>query len=336
MKGPELLSELDSELLAKVLSHAHYRENDYSQLAERVGHDLLEERLRGQMKAYDRAHTFRNRFPLKWLWPLYRKGIRAGLWVMGQYDRARRNARNPLWVEREEWFPHLPEAFDGYRILHLTDFHFDYIPEMPEILHRILEGRVFDLCVLTGDYRGEVTGPYQESLRHLKRTRSQLGEEVFAVLGNHDNIELLLKFPEMGITGLLNEAVEIQRGDASILIAGVDDAHMYQTHDVEPIQDRIREAAFTLFLSHSPEAYKIAADAGADFMLSGHTHGGQICLPGGWAPVVHLHDTPRKMAAGPWTWKDMKGYTSRGVGISSVDCRWNCPGEITLHVLRKR
>jgi len=327
--------ELDPELLEEVLSYAHYRETDYSRLAERVGVNLLEKRLRVQMQAYDRAKRFRSHPWLRWTRPMYRQGVRTGLWMLGQYQRALRNARNPVWVEREERFPHLPAAFDGYRILHLTDFHFDFIPEMPEIIHRMLEGRSFDLCVLTGDYRGEIIGPYQESLLHLQRTRPQLGDEVVAVLGNHDNIEILLTFPEMGIRGLLNEGFTVQRGDDSILIAGIDDAHMYQTHDFRSLQTQIDEAAFTLLLSHSPEAYRQAAAAGTDFMLSGHTHGGQICLPGGWAPVVHLHDTPRDMVAGPWLWEGMKGYTSRGVGISSVDCRWNCPAEITLHVLRR-
>ena len=68
-------------------------------------------------------------------------------------------------------------------------------------------------------------------------------------------------------------------------------------------------------------------------MLSGHTHGGQICLPGG-IPLTLDSALPRRLGAGAWTYHGMDGYTSLGAGASIVPVRCNCPPEICLHELR--
>jgi hypothetical protein len=86
-------------------------------------------------------------------------------------------------------------------------------------------------------------------------------------------------------------------------------------------------------LAHSPEPYRLAAHAGFDLMLSGHTHGGQICLPGGIALMTNA-DCPRRFCKGAWRYHTMQGYTSVGSGSSVVGVRFNCPPEMTLHQLR--
>ena len=88
----------------------------------------------------------------------------------------------------------------------------------------------------------------------------------------------------------------------------------------------------SILLSHTPEAYQHAVDAKFNLMLSGHTHGGQICLPGG-IPIIIDADCPRAMAHGAWKYQDMTGYTSAGAGSCIVDVRLNCLPEITLHRL---
>ena len=95
----------------------------------------------------------------------------------------------------------------------------------------------------------------------------------------------------------------------------------------------IPEAAFAILLSHTPEIYKQASHAGFDLLLSGHTHGGQICLPGS-IPVTLDSVLPRRLGAGAWHYSKMLGYTSVGAGSSVVAVRYNCPPEITLHRLR--
>src|SRR5260370_38101968 len=68
-------------------------------------------------------------------------------------------------------------------------------------------------------------------------------------------------------------------------------------------------------------------------MVSGHTHGGQLCLPGA-GPITLDSVLPRRMGAGPWAYRSMAGYTSNGAGSSIVPVRFNCPPPITLHTLR--
>jgi len=137
----------------------------------------------------------------------------------------------------------------------------------------------------------------------------------------------------MGIHVLLNESVALERDGAAIHLAGIDDAHYYQVDNIEKAAHDIPSEAISILLSHTPEAYRHAAHAGFRLMLCGHTHGGQICLPGG-IPVITDADCPRALAAGPWKYHDLVGYTSVGAGASIVDVRLNCPPEITLHRLR--
>ena len=92
---------------------------------------------------------------------------------------------------------------------------------------------------------------------------------------------------------------------------------------------------FAILLSHTPEVYRQAAEAGFVLMLSGHTHGGQLCLPGS-IPIKLEAVLPRSMGAGAWKYRGMNGYTSVGVGTSILPVRLNCPAEITLHVLRSQ
>lgn len=89
-----------------------------------------------------------------------------------------------------------------------------------------------------------------------------------------------------------------------------------------------------ILLSHSPETWREAAALKFDLLLAGHTHGGQLCLPGGM-PLVRNAPVPRRLLAGPWTEGTLTGYTSRGTGACGVAARLFCPPEITLHTLRR-
>jgi predicted MPP superfamily phosphohydrolase len=163
--------------------------------------------------------------------------------------------------------------------------------------------------------------------------RSQLKGKVYGVLGNHDTILMLPGLEEMGIRMLLNECEVILREDQRIYLAGIDDAHYYRVDNIEKAASEIPHAGFSILLSHTPEIYRQAAHAGFDLLLSGHTHGGQICLPGP-IPITLDSVLPRRMGAGSWKYHEMMGYTSVGVGSSIVAVRINCLPEITLHHLR--
>jgi predicted MPP superfamily phosphohydrolase len=258
--------------------------------------------------------------------------IEFGLRLSGLYWRGRRNTLDIRVRTNDVSIEGLPAAFDGFRILHMTDLHADLNPPAMQALAHCVATLDYDLCVLTGDYRAQTYGPFDAALRQMSGLSTQLSQPLYGVLGNHDSIRMLPGLESMGIRMLLNESVTLRRGRESIYLAGIDDAHYYRVDNVEKAAAELPPDAVTILLSHTPEIYRQAAHAGFDLMLCGHTHGGQICLPGG-APVTLDSKCPRYMGRGAWRYHGMQGYTSAGAGTCIVPARLNCPPEITLHRL---
>ena len=154
------------------------------------------------------------------------------------------------------------------------------------------------------------------------------------MLGNHDTIQMVPGLEELGIRMLLNECGTLSRGSERIHLAGIDDAHFFRVDNIEKVAEQIPAGEFSILLSHTPEIYRQAASAGFDLLLGGHTHGGQICLPGS-IPITLDSVLPRYMGSGAWVYRDMLGYTSAGVGSCIVPVRFNCPPSITLHHLQR-
>jgi len=228
----------------------------------------------------------------------------------------------------------LPPPLDGLRLLQLSDLHLDEDARLVDALLERVEGLRYDAVVLTGDYRVGTSGPVEPTLAELARLQAALAAPAYAVLGNHDSVRMLPGLEALGIRVLLNEHATLEHGGAQLYLAGVDDPHYYRMDDLARAQAGIPAGAVTVLLSHSPELYREAAASDVDLFLCGHTHGGQICLPGGIAVILEAR-IPRRLGAGPWRQGAMRGYTSRGVGTSVVDVRFNCPPEITLHTLRR-
>ena len=264
--------------------------------------------------------------------PLAQATIEALLRATGVYWRGRANASKVRLRRNDVHIAHLPRAFDGFSLLHLSDLHGDMSAPALERVNRIVPDLDYDLCVLTGDYRGRTFGDYRPCIESVARLRRALRGEIYAVLGNHDTVAMVPDLEEMGIRVLLNECTVVRRGQESLYIAGVDDAHFYRADNIEKAALDIPPDSVSILLSHTPEIYRQAAHAGFDLMLSGHTHGGQICLPGG-IPVVLEAKVPRALGAGAWRRSGMAGYTSVGAGSSIVPVRFNNRPEITLHRL---
>ncbi|MFV0416694.1 MAG: metallophosphoesterase, partial [Chthoniobacterales bacterium] len=187
----------------------------------------------------------------------------------------------------------------------------------------------------TGDFHHRIAGSPDRSLGEMKTLIPQLGKNPIGVLGNHDFIEKVAFLEHHGMQILLNENVALRRGDAQIWICGVDDPNFFGTEDLLRAKTETPPEAFLILLSHSTEPYQQAAMMGYRFMLSGHTHGGQICLPGG-IPIINNARSPRRLISGAWREGPLQGYTSPGTGACGLPCRLNCPPEITLHTLRKK
>ncbi len=258
--------------------------------------------------------------------------IRATLKLTGLYWRGCKNAENIQIRHHDVGLKALPSRFDGFTLLHISDLHVDINEGAMRCLAGLLSSVSYDVCVLTGDYRGATFGPFDSVLEGLARVRSHLKGPVFAVLGNHDTIRMVPGLEDMGIRVLLNECEVISRGDQGLYLAGIDDAHYYRVDNIEKAASDIPDDGFSILLSHTPEIYRQAAHAGFDLLLSGHTHGGQICLPGS-IPITLDSILPRRMGSGAWKYNDMVGYTSVGAGSSIVAVRINCLPEITLHHL---
>ncbi len=246
--------------------------------------------------------------------------------------RGQKNARDLVVRENTFAIPNLPNVFDGYRLLHITDLHLDMAPDIPDVLIDTIRNLEYDACVLTGDYRARTFGEFDASLAALAKVRPHLGDTVFGVLGNHDSIRMVPAIEDMDIRLLLNEFTMLERDDEAIYVAGVDDAHYFRADNMERAADAIPEEAVSILLSHSPEIYKSALHAAFNIMLSGHTHGGQICLPGGWPLTVNAN-CKRSVCRGAWKYHELLGYTSSGSGVCIVDARFNCPPEVVLHRL---
>ena len=260
--------------------------------------------------------------------------IRNVLKATGLYWRARQNAERILVKRNDMRFKSLPPLFDGFTILHISDLHVDMNEVAMNTLIELVGSMQYDVCVLTGDYRGRTFGPFQPALDGVARVGTHLKQPIYAVLGNHDTIQMVPGLEAMGIRVLLNECETIVRKDQRIYLAGIDDAHFFRVDNIEKAALAIPRGEFSILLSHTPEVYRQAAHANFDLMLSGHTHGGQICLPGS-IPIKLEAVLPRRMGAGLWQYSDMTGYTSVGAGSSVVPVRLNCPPEITLHNLRR-
>ena len=266
--------------------------------------------------------------------PYSPKLIRGALKSVGLYRRARANAARIQVHESTLGFASLPAAFDGFAILHVSDLHLDMSEDAMRQLAELLPGLRCDLCVLTGDFRGRTYGPFDATLDGLARLGARLPAPAYAVLGNHDSILMVPGIEAVGIRVLLNECDPIVRGYHAIHLAGIDDAHLYRLHDIEKTATGIPKTGFSILLSHTPEVYREAAAAGFDLLLGGHTHGGQICLPGA-IPITLDSALPRRMGSGAWAYQGMTGYTSVGVGSCVEPVRLNCPPAITLHRLRR-
>jgi predicted MPP superfamily phosphohydrolase len=262
------------------------------------------------------------------------KAVEWGLKRVGQFQRGWQNAARIVLHEHELWFPRLPRAFDGFSILHISDPHLDGMPGIEDRIVALVAGRTFDLCVLTGDYRTELHGPFRAVMASLERlVRGVRSREGFlAVLGNHDDCHMVTPMEAMGIRLLINESVVLTRASERLRVIGTDDVHYYYTdqslHALEPARDD-----FSVALVHSPELYVEAADAGVALYLCGHTHGGQVCLPGGHPVLKHLR-TGRHLFRGHWRHGAMQGITSVGAGTSGIPVRLNSESEILALRLR--
>ncbi len=301
-------------------------------LEQRLGRQYVRQRLALEDDHHSRLKGRRLDFFHPEGWYSVHTLIRNTLKITGLYARGRKNAACVELRHNRVSLSGLPPAFEGFTLLHISDMHVDMSHEAMSCLIERVRDIDYDLCVLTGDYCGNDFGARDSVLREMARVCRHLRGQVFGVLGNHDSLRLVPGLEDLGIRMLLNESVAIERRGERIHLAGIDDAHYFRVHNLARACADVPAEGCALLLSHTPEIYRLAACAGFKLLLCGHTHGGQVCLPGR-LPITLDARVPRHMGAGAWKFADLIGYTSVGAGASVVPVRFNCPPEITLHRL---
>lgn len=233
-------------------------------------------------------------------------------------------------------FADLPPAFDGFRILHLSDLHIDALPELASTVAGHLSRLEADLCVLTGDYRyrdeGSCHPAYEPLSQVLGAVRARHG--IVGVLGNHDFMEMAAELEEMGVRMLINASRPVRKGDDELWVIGLDDPHYFGCDDLGAALRGVPDGSFRVLLVHTPEIIAEAERAGMHVYLCGHTHAGQVRMPL-LGPPTYNATCARRHGRGLWRHGRMFGYTSAGVGATLVPVRFFCPPEIVLIELRR-
>ena len=247
--------------------------------------------------------------------------------------------------DRWEWnrvrlaVPNLPRALEGLRILHVSDFHLRrfWTPAYDKLIARIARN-VPDLLISTGDYvedKKDHRPAMPMAMRLVKGFRGRLG--AFGILGNHDKYVMTSHLERAGLAMLDGRRRELRvaRGagakysEATIELIGLPGVlRSHLSNDFIRSIPRRREGTLRIVLSHFPSHLKrVQFDLQPDLFLTGHTHGGQVCLPGGH-PVLRHDPSPRRLCTGiHWidrTWL----VVNRGFGFSGMPMRMFCPAEV--------
>lgn len=232
--------------------------------------------------------------------------------------------------------PRLDPAFDGFRLVQLSDLHVGgwITQETLESVIQQVNDLAPDMVAITGDFVSTLYAGTERAV--LRDTLRQLNAPTFACLGNHDhwtNARRVRNILETAEVMELNNAVySLQRGTAQLNIAGLDDIWERQ-HDLGKVLTNLPSEGATILLAHEPDyADTAAATNRFDLQLSGHSHGGQVRLPFIGAPI--LPPLGEKYPIGLYNIHDMHLYTNRGIGMGFKSVRFNCPPEITLFTLQ--
>lgn len=238
----------------------------------------------------------------------------------------------------------LPESFNDAKIVHLTDFHSHGFNKREKMVLEMVDQLKPDFVFITGDFIDRTTQDINSVQKFWQELGNQYQGRIFGVLGNHeyqnkntDSISLEESLEKSKIVILDNENQKIFQGDEYIYLIGVDDPDT-GNDNLKKAVVAIEKDIPKILLAHSPD---IVNDFGSlkeekiDLILAGHTHGGQIKIPfirPFWTPTKNRG----KYASGLFGIEDTYLYVNRGIGLSTLPIRFNCPPEITLIELRKK
>ena len=230
----------------------------------------------------------------------------------------------------------LPDALVGLRILHLSDFHTrDYWPPAYDTLLQRIAADPPDLILFTGDFVEDKHDPVP-AVPHVRRLidglHARLG--IFGTLGNHDRYHLVPHLHGSKVEFIENARRLIPLKQAGIEVIGVPgvDRRDFDARFLRSLPPRAPRT-LRVVMSHYPEHIRRTRHLEPDLFLAGHTHGGQVCLPGGH-PIITHSKLPRRFARGVHHLDGTWLVVNRGLGFSGLPLRVLCPAEVvelTLH-----
>jgi uncharacterized protein len=242
------------------------------------------------------------------------------------------------WFDFSRWrvqVKDLPAVFDGFRILQLSDIHASEWMDHKRLmdLRQFVDDQQVDLIVVTGDSSYH-TDDFSDLIAFYEGMPQMA--PVLMVFGNHDiwdgAEETFQPIFDLGVRLLRNDLYTITQNGQSLIIAGLDCAYE-QRDDLQKVLSMMPDDdSQALLLVHEPDVAPACAQTSRFFLqLSGHSHGGQICLPNGYAPVLPY--LGQQYPRGYYDINGMMLYTCRGLGRGKPYIRLNCPAELTLFTL---
>ena len=236
----------------------------------------------------------------------------------------------------------LPEAFDGYRIAHVSDLHNTEMGKNNEKLLDMLRDAEPDIIAITGDIIDSRNTNVEIALEFTKAAMEIA--PCYYVTGNHEARvseydELKEGLIKQGVVVLDDERIELELSGEKIVLLGVNDPSFetdYLFGDSETVmQSKLQEISdaeneFTILLSHRPELFEVYADNNMDLVLSGHAHGGQFRLPFVGGVVAPNQGLFPKYDAGLYKEENTNMIVSRGIGNSILPFRFNNRPEVIL------
>lgn len=229
--------------------------------------------------------------------------------------------------------PHLPEAFAGMTVAHLTDLHYGPLVSMGFLRMVIAKTNSLaaDMIVCTGDYvhSDNAVDTIEAIWPELCALRAPLG--VHSVLGNHDHwastarsVELLEKSGQ----SISHRCVALERNGERLWLAGAGD--LWEDHrPLDNLLAPVPPDECCIVLAHNPDTADTPCDRRIDLMVCGHTHGGQVRLPIVGAPVLPVQNL--RYSSGPLhSDRGFPLFISRGIGWAILPVRFGCRPEIAL------
>jgi len=272
--------------------------------------------------------------PLRLPMTVYMWSYLSGLVVCGYGILIRRR-----WyrvVEREVHIPGLDARLDGFRIAHLSDLHVGTLTPRSWGMKWSLAAneRDPDLAVVTGDMVTSGTDFHGDVADVIGELRAKAG--VFVSMGNHDYFgdgePLISLLRRRGVRVLRNQGVLIERNGAKLWLAAIDDIWTRRDDLAAALRER-PEGTTTILLAHDPKRFNQAADAGAELVLGGHTHGGQVALPFFYRSA-NLAKLTHEYTVGLYRRGRSVLYVHPGLGTTGPPMRLGVPPEVTILVLR--